>query len=179
MSTLTSPILLDSTGKDINGTLQGIQDALRAANTLVDDNSVAANRTWSSEKITKALTIEEIGSGATVICKPVAATPVVVEGNVQIGNLILTQTNGTDTIEYQVYIPAAGHFNWASGLLKLEDGNRVYLATQPINALEGTNTFTINSGTITVAYRVVGGAGSSSEAPAWDVIYGGSAIEEV
>ena len=38
MSKITSPILLDSTGQDIHDTLVGIQEALLAQKTCIDDN---------------------------------------------------------------------------------------------------------------------------------------------
>lgn len=178
MSLVTSPILLDSTGQDINETLKGIQDALLAANTLIDDESTAENRVWSSKKITDALTVIQTDTGNTVICSPIAATPIIVSGYVEEGNLTLTQSNGTSSIERQVYVPATGHFTWTTGALKLENGETAILAAHAIKALKGTNTFTISAGTIDVKYHTIG-TGTGSSAPAWDVIFGGSAAEEV
>ena len=67
MSKITSPILLDSTGQDINNTLKGIHDALKAANTLIDDNSVSSDRIWSSQKIIEALTIDAVENGTNFV----------------------------------------------------------------------------------------------------------------
>lgn len=178
MSKITSPILLDTTGQEINDTLKGIQDVLLAQNTLIDDNITATNRVWSSKKITEALTVSESQTGSVVICNPIAATPVIITGDVEADTtIILTQTNGTKTLERSVYIPVAGHFNWATGNLELESGEIVGLVGHSIVALTGTNTFSINTGVITVKYHVIGT--TSAEAPSWDVIYGGSATEEV
>ena len=178
MSTVTAPILLNSTGQDINKTLQGIQEALLAQNTLIDDNTTGANRVWSSKKITDALTATKTDSGNPVICSPIAATPVIIECDVlEPTTLTLTQSTSTKTIERSVVIPVAGHFNWATGNLELSDGTIVSLVGNSIMALSGTNTFTINVGSMTVTYRTIG-TGSSSD-PSWDVISGGSAAEEV
>ena len=178
MSTITAPILLDSTGQDINKTLQGIQEAILAQNTLIDDNTTAANRVWSSKKITDALTVTETASGSTVVCSPIAATPIVVECDVlEPTTLTLKQSTAAKTIERSVVIPVAGHFNWSTGNLELADGTVVSLVGNSIMALNGTNTFTINVGSMTVTYRTIGT--SSSSDPSWDVISGGSAAEEV
>lgn len=176
MTTISSPILLDSTGQDINITLQGIQETLKAANTLIDDNTTAANRVWSSNKIVSALTVSEQNVGATVICDPIAATPIEVSGKFAAGPLTLTQTNGSKTIRYEVYLPANGTYNFSSGELQLENGETAYLAANSIMALPGTNTFSISKDTITVEARVLGG-GEGGSTPSWDIIYGGNAKE--
>jgi hypothetical protein len=148
-----------------------------ASNTLIDDETTAANRVWSSQKITETLTVPETTSGATVVCKPVASTPIVVSGNVEEGTITLMQSNGTSSIERSVYIPVAGHFTWTTGALRLPNGETAILAAYAIKALEGTNTFTVDVGSIDVTYRTIGT--SSVETPSWDVISGGSAAEEV
>lgn len=178
MSQITSPILLDTTGQDINVTLQGIQEALLASNTLIDDTITANNRVWSSKKLTEALTVTETDSGSTVICSPIAATPVIIECDVEAPTtLVLTQSSDAKTLERSVVIPAAGHFNWSTGNLELSDGSVASLVGNSIMALNGINTFTINIGSMTVTYRTIGT--SSSTEPTWDVIFGGSAAEEV
>lgn len=179
MSKITSPILLDTTGQDINETLKGIKEVLLSQNTLIDDTTTAADRVWSSKKITEALTIKKTFSGSTVICEPIAATPIIVESTVEIGDLLLTQTNGTNTIERRIYVPAAGRYNWTTGLLVLEDGNRTHLSAHSIKALSGINTFTISNGSMDVTCRIIGtSSGETPETPTWDVIYGGGAAEE-
>lgn len=178
MSKITSPILLDSTGQDIRGTLVGIQEALLAQNAFIDDNTTAADRVWSSKKIMESLTSIETSTGSSIIFSPVAATPITVETDVMApGTLVLTHTNGTNSIEYECYIPAAGHFNWCTGELAVADGNTAKLAGHSIKAMKGTNTLAINVGTISASYRVVG-VGSGGTAPSWDVIHGGSAAAE-
>ena len=69
MSKITSPILLDTTGQEINDTLKGIQDVLLAQNTLINDETTAANRVWSSKKITEALTTTETSADYNQNCK--------------------------------------------------------------------------------------------------------------
>ena len=44
MSSVTSPILLDSTGKETNEILKSISNSLLAANTLIDDTLVSDTR---------------------------------------------------------------------------------------------------------------------------------------
>lgn len=174
MSKITSPILLDSTGQDIRGTLMGIQEALLAQNAFIDDNTTAVNRVWSSKKIMESLTTKETSNGTSIVFKPVAATPIVVETDVtEAASLILTHTNGEKTIEHEVYIPVPGHFNWGTGVLELDNGKQVPLVGNNIVALQGVNTLSINVGTLTATYRVIGA--SSGTATSWDVIHGGSA----
>jgi hypothetical protein len=179
MSKITSPILLDSTGQDIRGTLVGIQEALLAQNAFIDDNTTAADRVWSSKKIMESLTVEETSSGSTLDFHPVSATPISVEMEVtEAASLVLTHTNGERTRTCEVYIPVPGHFNWGTGVLQLANGNTVHLVGQPITALPGLNTLSINMGTIEATYRVIG-TGSGGSAPSWDVIHGGNATKEV
>lgn len=178
MSKITSPILLDSTGQETNLILKQISNSLLAANTLVDDTLTSEDRVWSSKKIVEALTTKTTFSGSSIVCEPIAATPITIKGNVEAGNITLTQTNGTDTIERTVYIPVPGYFNWSTGSLKLEDGNEVLLAAHDIKALNGVNTFEINVGTMELTCNVAGSA-SGGNAPTWDVIHGGTSTEEV
>ena len=49
MSKVTNPILLDSTGQDINATLRSIQYALQCRNTIIDDEITSDTSTWSSK----------------------------------------------------------------------------------------------------------------------------------
>ena len=178
MSKITSPILLDSTGQDIRGTLVGIQEALLAQNAFIDDNTTATNRVWSSKKIMESLTTKETSSGSSLVFKPVAATPITVETDVaEAASLVLTHTNGEKTMEYEVYIPVPGHFNWGTGVLELDNGKQVALVGCNIIALNGTNNLSINVGSISATYRVVGA--SSGAAQSWDVIHGGTAAKEV
>ena len=183
MSKITSPILLDATGQNINETLQGIQYALKCRNTIIDDTTTCDTTTWSSKKIAEVLTVTAIESGSTVTINPIAATPLVVAGYVEAGTLNLTQTNGTQTIERSVYIPVAGHFTWTTGeLIVAENGEIARLAANSIKALPGTNTLTISAGTMDVKYRTLS-TGSGSDGGScdcsWDIISGGSAAEEV
>ena len=178
MSKITSPILLDSTGQDIHGTLRGIQEALLAQNAFIDDSTTAANRVWSSKKIMEALTKKETSTGSSIIFTPIAATPIMVQMDVEEANtLVLTHTNGTVTNTYEIYLPVPGHFNWCTGVLTLENGKSVTLVGNKIEALEGINTLSINVGSITAIYRIIGASGGSAES--WDVIHGGNATEEV
>ena len=176
MSKITSPILLDTTGQEINDTLKGIQDVLLAQNTLINDETTAANRVWSSKKITEALTTTETSSGTSIICTPIAATPVEISGNVVADTtIVLTQTNGEKTLTREVYIPVDGFFNWSTGNLETTSGQVVGLMGHSILALKGTNTFSISVGTITAKYHIIGS--SNASAPSWDVIHGGNAKE--
>lgn len=183
MSKITSPILLDTTGQNINETLQGIQYALQCKNTVIDDTITSDTTTWSSKKIAEALTTTAIEHGATVTFTPIAATPIIVAGNVEAGTLTLVQTNSTQTIERSVYIPVAGHFTWTTGeLIVAENGEVARLAANSIKALPGTNTLTISAGTMDVKYRTIGTSGGSDDGScdcSWDIISGGSAAEEV
>jgi spore germination protein YaaH len=182
MSKITSPILLDSTGKDINETLQGIQYALKCGNTIIDDRNTSDTTTWSSKKIAEVLTVTAVQSGSTVTISPIAATPIIVSGYVEAGNLTLTQSNDKHSITRTVYIPVAGHFTWTTGeLIVAENGEVARLAANAIKAFPGTNTLTISAGTMDVKYRTIG-TGSGSDDPcdcSWDIISGGSAAEEV
>lgn len=179
MSKITSPILLDSTGQNMNETLVGIRSALMSQNALIDDSTTTTLHTWSSQKITEALTVTKTESGSTVTCKPIAATHVIVETVVaNPGMLELTQTMGEYVKTYSVYVPAPGRFNFNTGILTLNDGNVANLVGTTILALDGTNTFTLNSGSMDVSYRAMG-VGEGGSSTTWDVIFGGFAAEEV
>lgn len=178
MSKITSPILLDSTGQDIHGTLRGIQEALLAQNAFIDDSTTAANRVWSSKKIMESLTTKENSSGSSIVFHPIAATPINVEMDVtEAETYVLTHTNGEHTNVYEIYIPVTGHFNWNTGVLTLNNKKKVTFVGNKIDALEGINTLSINIGSITATYRVIGTSSGTGES--WDVIHGGSATEEV
>ena len=180
MSKITSPILLDSTGQDINATLDSIKEALMAGNTVIDDLSTSANRAWSSQKIVESLTSTKILVGSTITVAPIAATPIVVKTTVlDQTTLVITHTNGTKTLEYSIVVPAAGTLNWATGELQLQDGTVAHLVGQPITAFEGENSFSINEGTMELSYRVLAAGEGGSCDCSWDVISGGSAAEEV
>ena len=178
MSKITSPILLDSTGQDIHGTLRGIQEALLAQNAFIDDNTTAANRVWSSKKIMESLTVKETSSGSSIVFRPVAATPIEVEMEVlEAETYVLTHTNGEVSNAYEIYIPVPGHFNWCTGVLTLNNGKKVNFVGNKIDALTGINTLSINVGSISATYRVIGTSSGTGES--WDVIHGGKATEEV
>ncbi len=180
MSKITSPILLDSTGQDINATLDSIKCALLERNTLIDDTVTSSTRVWSSKKIVEALTTTKSTTGSTISVTPIAATPIVITTTVQgQTTLSITHTNGTKTLEYSIVVPAAGTLNWATGELELTDGTVASLVGHSIMALNGTNTFSINEGTMELKYRTIAaGEGGGSCDCSWDVISGGSAAEE-
>ena len=174
MSKITSPIHLDSTGQDIHDTLVGIQEALLAQKTCIDDSTTSANGVWSSQKIVESLTTKDTIHGTSLVFKPISATPIIVETDVtEAASLILTHTNGEKTLVHEVYIPVPGHFNWGTGILELENGKQVALVGTNIIALAGDNTLSINTGTISVTYRILGV--TSDVIHSWDVIHGGSA----
>ena len=181
MSKITSPILLDSTGQDINATLESIKCALMERNTLIDDTITSDTRVWSSKKIVEALTTTKSATGSTINIAPIAATPIVIITKVQEQTtLIITHTNGTKTLEYSIVVPAAGTLNWVTGELELVNGTVASLVGHSIMALKGTNTFSINKGTMELKYRTIaiGESGGNSCDCSWDVISGGSAAEE-
>lgn len=174
MEKITSPILLDSTGQEINETLKGIRDVL---GTQVDDTTTSISKTWSSKKIVETFTQKQTSEGQTITCSPVAATPIIVSGDVEVGTVKLTHSNSEISTTYSLYVPAAGNFNWFTGILVLTNGEKVSLTPYPLMALQGENTLSIDKGTINVVYRGLVVSGGST--PEWSVIHGGNAAEEV
>lgn len=181
MSKITSPILLDSTGQETNKILSGIQDALLAANTLIDDNSTSYNRVWSSSKIVKALTVEETVEGTnSVSFSGIAATPLNIETTIlEAPAAILLEISSTtgkqDSWNYTV--PAAGVYNWSTGILTMLDGTEVQLVSHFIPAFDGTTTITAsNVEALKVKYKTISKqTGGSVD---YEIISGGSAKEE-
>jgi hypothetical protein len=58
MSKITSPILLDTTGKDINSTLRGISNLMsKADRAFIDDGMASLERVWSSAQIIDSFTV--------------------------------------------------------------------------------------------------------------------------
>lgn len=183
MSKVTSPILLDSTGQDINLTLQGIQEALMAANTLIDDTTTAANRVWSSDKIVKALTVEDTVTGtSSVNFEAIAATPLtiktaVVDAPINV-SLIMSSTNGNNR-QWDYLVPVNGVYNWSTGALIMPDGTEVQLVAHSIKAFGGTSTLSVENATsIEVKYRTISKSTGGSCDCSWDIISGGTAKEE-
>lgn len=181
MSTITSPILLDSTGQDINATLQGIQYALQCRNTLINDEITSNTTVWSSKKITEALTTTSTKEGSTVVFEPIAATPIDIVTIVdKQTTLTITHSGNGKTIIYETVVPAAGEFHWSSGDLILLDGSVADLEGFSMMAFPGTNTLSINDGnTMKVCYRTIAVGSNESCDCSWDVISGGTAAEEV
>lgn len=181
MSKITSPILLDSTGQDINLTLQGIQEALLAANTLIDDETTTTNRVWSSDKIVKALTVEETVTGtSSVNFEAIAATPLtiktaVVDAPINV-SLIMSSTENKNR-QWDYLVPVNGVYNWSTGVLIMPDGTEVQLVAHSIKAFGGTTTLKVdNASSIEVKYRtIIKQSGGSFD---YDIISGGSAKEE-
>lgn len=182
MSKVTSPILLDSTGQETNKILSQISDSLLAANTLIDDNTTAANRVWSSRKIVKALTVEESIEGAnTVVFKAIAATPLDIETLVLDAPatvLLEIDSNTGKHSEWSYVVPVEGTYNWNTGILRMLDGTEVQLVSHFIPAFEGNTTVTAhNVSSIKVNYKTISkqsGGGSFD----YEIISGGSAKEE-
>lgn len=178
MSTITKPILLDSTGQDINATLQGILKVLQAQSPVIDDNITSDTTVWSSQKITNALTSLVSVEGQEVSIEPIAATPIEIISVVEEpASLILKHAGNGKTIHYEIAIPQAGSFNWSTGILTLEDGSISNLEGFSIMAFPGTNTLSINNGTMTLNYHTLAAGGSTCDC-SWDIISGGSAAEE-
>lgn len=180
MSKITSPILLDSTGRDINETLKGIRDAL-TAKALIDDNIVGYNSTWSSQKILEALTIEEKTTGATqVTFDSIAASPLQVKTVVSQApimvqlTLIGAEPDHIQRVEYLV--PLNGTYYWDTGLFIMEDGTETRLEHHYLPATQGHNILmATNVDSIEVTYKTISKQGGSAD---YEIISGGSAKEE-
>lgn len=181
MSTVTSPILLDSTGQETNKILTGIQDALLAANTLIDDSVTGPNRVWSSSKIVKALTMEEIVEGTnSVSFSAIAATPLDIETTVSTApaSILLEVLSSTGKQSAWTYtVPVVGTYNWNTGILVMEDGTEIQLVSHFIPAYEGITTVNVSGAdSIKVAYKtIIKQSGGSVD---FEIISGGSAKEE-
>lgn len=176
MSKITSPILLDSTGQEINETLKGIRDAL-SAQTSIDDTKVSTNRSWSSQKIINALTIEAVKSGSNKVeFDSIGATRFGVRAAISNAPVQIQATlNGELTVDYLV--PLNGTYYLDTGLFILEDGRETYLDDHYMVAAQGSNTLEItNVDSIEVTYRTI--SKQSGGAADYDLIHGGSAKEE-
>lgn len=181
MSTVTSPILLDSTGQETNKILQEISNSLLAANTLIDDDSTAVNRVWSSSKIVKALTVEETVTGSnSVSFSAIAATPLDIETSVSEApaSLLLEISSNTGKQSSWTYtVPTAGTYNWNTGILAMEDGTEVQLVSHFIPAYDGITTVVASGAdSLKVKYKTI--SKQSSGSIDYDIISGGSAKEE-
>lgn len=182
MSKITSPILLDSTGRETNQILQEISNSLLAANTLIDDNSTTPNRVWSSSKIVKALTIEETIEGLnSVSFKAIAATPLDIETTILNAPativLEISSSMGKEST-WNYTVPANGIYNWNTGLLTMPDGTTAQLVSHFIPAFDGITTINMSGAdSIKVTYKTISkqtGGGSID----YEIISGGSAKEE-
>ena len=177
MSKITSPILLDSTGQDINNTLKGIHDALKAANTLIDD-SVASDKTvWSSQKIIDALTFEETVSGTnSVMFSSIGGTRLEIKTVISNAPIqILATLNGEEVVDYLA--PLNGIYYLDTGLFIMENGTETRLDDHYIIAAQGNNTLEISGvDAVEVTYKTI--SKQSGGSVDFDVINGGSAKEE-
>ena len=181
MSKLTSPILLDSTGQDINNTLKDIHEVLKAANTLIDDTITSDDRVWSSKKIIEAFTIEETATGTnSVSFDSIGAAPLEIKTQISQApiqaELVLSDEEG-NTQEIQYMVPLNGTYYWITGRFVMEDGTVTQLANHTLVAAQGTNILSIsNVDSIEVTYKTISKQGGA--APDWKIISGGSAKEE-
>lgn len=181
MSKITSPILLDSTGKETNEILTKISETLLAQNTLIDDTSTSSNRVWSSSKIVKALTVEEFVEGeSSVSFKAIAATPLDIETTVlnaptNVMLEIFSTIGKSDTWTYTV--PVNGTYNWNTGKLIMLDGTEIQLISHFIPAFDGTTTINMSGAeSIKVKYKTI--SKQTGGTVDYDIINGGSAKEE-
>lgn len=176
MSEITSPILLDTTGQEINSTLRDIGKRL-ADKAFIDDATTSSERVWSSYKIANDFTAPQTAMGTSVTIDPLAGTPIMVETVVAGQTTLVLSHDSTsgDGTQYTTVMPCAGTYNWNTGNFTLSNGAVVQLNSHSIMAFKGTNTLAINEGTLTATYRIVSTGGGGTETPSWDVIYGGSA----
>lgn len=181
MSKITSPILLDSTGQETNKILSGIQDALLAANTLIDDETTSTTRVWSSDKIVKALTSEETVTGlSNVNFTAIAATPLTIKTGVTNApitvSLMMSSTNGQSR-QWDYLVPVNGVYNWSNGVLIMPDNTEVQLVAHSIKAFGGTSTINVDgASSIEVLYKTI--SKSTGGSIDYKIISGGSAKEE-
>ena len=182
MSKITSPILLDSTGQETNRILSQISDSLKAANTLIDDNSVSSDKVWSSQKIIDALTIDAVETGTNFVSfDSIGATRPQIkvqisQAPIEIKATLADKDNNTQVIEYLV--PINGTYYLNNGHFIMEDGTETQLTTHCLVAAQGTNTLEIlNVDSIEVTYRTISKQSGGGMAD-FDLIHGGSAKEE-
>ena len=181
MSKITSPILLDSTGQEINETLKGIRDALLGHGTLIDDETTATDKVWSSNKIVKALTIEETVSGTTSVSfNAIAATPLTIKTAISQApitvSLMMSSTNGSSR-QWDYLVPTNGTYNWSTGVLVMEDGTEIQLVGHSIKAFDGASTLKVDGAdSIEVSYKTI--SKQSGGSVDFEIINGGSAKEE-
>ena len=177
MSKITSPILLDSTGQEINETLKSIRDIL-SARALIDDNITSAERVWSSKKVVEALTVEDTVIGInSVSFNSIAATPLQIKTVISKAPILVkaTLTDAEGNIQETEYlVPLNGTYYWDTGLFIMEDGTETKLASHYLLAAQGSNTLEMgNVDSIEVTYKKQ--SGGSLE---YNIISGGSAKEE-
>ena len=156
MSKITSPILLDSTGQDINNTLKDIHNALRAANTLIDDTSVSENTVWSSQKIIEALTVEATVSGTNLVSfDSIGATRLQVKTVISNAPTQIKVTlNGEEVVDYLA--PLNGIYYLDTGLFIMEDGTETRLDDHYIIAAQGNNILEISGvDSVEVTYKTI------------------------
>lgn len=174
MSTITSPILLDTTGQSINSTLRGISQLMaKADKAFIDNNTTSDDRVWSSAQMIDAFTTAVSVEGASVSFKPVGSTPIMVVTPVAGETTLVLSHESTsgEATQYTTVIPCAGTYNWSTGEFVLPSGAVAQLNYHNIMSFKGTNTLSISEGTLTAIYRtVLIGDGSK-------IIYGGSAQE--
>lgn len=174
MSKITSPILLDTTGKDINSTLRGISNLMsKADRAFIDDGMASLERVWSSAQIIDSFTVSNQMMGSEVNFNPVSGSEIVVVTPVENQTtLVLTHTSTSgEASQFVTVIPCKGEYNWSTGEFTLPNGAVAHLNRHSVMAFKGTNTLSINEGTLTAIYRTVAfGDGSG-------IIYGGTAQE--
>ena len=180
MSKITSPILLDSTGQEINETLKGIRNALEAR-TLIEDNITSPFKTWSSKKIVDALTVEEVVTGTNYVsfdssaATPIQLETVIAKAPISIKVTLTDEENHIWGTEY--YVPLNGTYHWDTGLFIMEDGTSTTLASHYLGAAQGLNTLEVsNVDSIKVTYKTISKQGGGTID--FDIISGGSAQEE-
>lgn len=178
MSKITSPILLDKTGQDLNVSLQEIRDVLAGLrNNSINDDIVSPLSTWSSEKIIKTFATVKTQTGTSITFEPIETTTIIVKSTVAAqGTITLTHSDETGTsASYTIALPAAGTYNWNTGIFTAASNNTTTtLKRHDIVGMEGRNTLSISSGTIEITYKSL----QAPEAPTWTVINGGSSAEE-
>ena len=177
MSKITSPILLDKTGQEINETLKSIRDIL-SAQALIDDNITSDERVWSSKKVVEALTIEDTVTGTnSVSFVSIAATPLQIKTTISKAPILVkaTLTDGEGRLQETEYlVPLNGTYYWDTGLFILEDGTETKLASHYLLAAQGSNTLHMdNVDSIEVTYKKQSGGALD-----YEIISGGSAREE-
>lgn len=177
MSKILSPILLDETGQQINQTLQQIEQALRKTSATIDDTLTAETSTWSSQKITNALTtLTSSGTPTSALTfEPIAATPLHIKTTVETaGTIQLTLSNGEITQTFLAAIEQPGIYNWDDATIQVESSEVIQTSNvlYGIYGLENTNTLQTSGGASTIQYSTLAAASSS-----YDFIFGGGAAD--